>query len=468
MTDTAARHYDAIVIGAGQGGVPLAAALARAGRRTALVERVHVGGTCVNDGCTPTKTMIASARAAYIARRGPVYGVPTGAVSVDLARVRERKQAMVDNFRNASEDDLARAGVEIVRGSARFTGARTIEVSGTGGPAGMTADLVFIDTGLRPAIPRIAGLDQTPYLTSTSIMELTSVPAHLIVLGGGYVGLEFAQMFRRFGSRVTILQRGARLLEHEDDDVSGELERILTGDGIQVVLGARATAASAADGSVTISYQQGDSPEAAATVNGSHLLVATGRRPNTDDLDLAAGEIETDERGFIRTNDRLETSAPGVYALGDVTGGAAFTHVSYDDFRILRANILQGGHASRNGRMAVYTIFTDPQLGRAGMTEREARNAGRSFSVARLPMSDVARALEVDETRGFIKVLVDPDSGLILGVAALAIEGGEIAALLQVAMMGQIPFTLLRDGMFAHPTLAESLNNLFDRLERVS
>jgi pyruvate/2-oxoglutarate dehydrogenase complex dihydrolipoamide dehydrogenase (E3) component len=466
-------HYDAIVVGAGQGGGPLAGAFARAERRTALIERVHVGGTCVNEGCSPTKTMVASARVAYLAGRAADYGVHSCPVQIDLRRVWERKQAIVDSFRAGSERGLARAGVEVIRGQARFTGPRALEVSSEGDVLSLSADLVFINTGLRPAIPRIPGLEDVPYLTSTSIMELADLPSHLIVLGGGYVGLEFAQMFRRFGSRVSVIQDGPQLLPREDEDVAGEVARLLAEDGIDVVLNADATAVYMMNGRVAVSYRTREGSgtgETRATreavVAGSHLLVAVGRVPNTDDLNVAATGLETDRRGFVRVNERLETTAPGVYALGDVTGGPAFTHISYDDFRILRTNLLHGGSATTVGRLVPYTVFIDPQLGRIGMTEREALAAGRVVRVAKLPMSQVARALEVDETRGFMKAVVDADSERILGAAVLGLEGGEIAALLQVAMMGGLPYAALRDGIFSHPTLAESLNNLFMTLDR--
>jgi pyruvate/2-oxoglutarate dehydrogenase complex dihydrolipoamide dehydrogenase (E3) component len=472
--ESSASHYDAVVIGAGQGGGPLAAAFANAGRRTALIERVHVGGTCVNEGCTPTKTMIASARVAYLSRRAPDYGVRLSSMQVELRRVRERKQTIVDSFRVGAERRLERAGVEVIRGQARFTGLRTLEVATDSRRAfTLSADLVFINTGLRPAIPQIPGLGDVPYLTSTSIMELDELPRHLVVLGGGYVGLEFAQMFRRFGSRVTVLQHGPQLLPREDEDVAEEVARILSEDGIDVVLNADATTVRGANGEIAVSYQRREvtaaaeaGPARGAAVAGSHLLVAAGRVPNTDDLDLQTGRVETDRRGFIRVNDRLETTAGGVYALGDVTGEPAFTHISYDDFRILRTNLLRGGTATTTGRMVPYTVFIDPQLGRVGMTEREALAAGRAIRVAKIPMSHVARALEVDETRGFMKAVVDTDSERILGAAVLGLEGGELVALFQLAMMGGLSYTVLRDGTFSHPTLAESLNNLFMTLDR--
>jgi pyruvate/2-oxoglutarate dehydrogenase complex dihydrolipoamide dehydrogenase (E3) component len=460
--------YDVVIIGSGQAGNPLALACAQAGRRTAVVERVHVGGTCINEGCTPTKTMIASARVAYLARRGGDYGVRDAGVQVDVAYVRKRKQSIVDSFRASNERGLASAGVELIRGEARFTGERTVEVRTVDQPRTLRAESVVINTGLRPAIPTIPGLDVVPYLTSTSIMELVSAPEHLVVLGGGYVGLEFAQMFRRFGSRVTVLQRAGQLLAREDADVAEELATILRDEGIEVVLRASATEVSRVGSGIRVDYRVGGKEgEAGATagVSGSHLLVATGRTPNSEGMGLSAAGVVKDERGYIRVDDQLRTSADQVYAAGDVKGGPAFTHISYDDFRILRANLLHGGNASTKGRLVPYTVFTDPELGRVGLTEREARDAGRRVRVARLPMRSVARALETDETRGFMKAVVDADSERILGAAVLGVEGGEIVALLQMAMMGDLPYTTLRDGVFTHPTFAEAMNNLFMALD---
>lgn len=448
-------RYDCIVIGAGQAGGPLAGALARSGRRTLLIEREHVGGTCINEGCTPTKTMVASARVAYLARRGADYGVRTGPVSVDLGRVRERKRAIVQSFRSGSERRLeATAGLELLFGEARFTGPKEVAVDSRR----FAADLMFINTGGRPAAPDVEGLHRVPSLDSTSIMELDRLPGHLLVLGGGYIGLEFAQMFRRFGSRVTIIQRGRQLLPLEDDDVAAAVLDILREDGVDVLLEAQASRADGDDGEVRLTVR---TPDGERVLTGTHVLRAAGRVPNTDRLDLPAAGIAADSKGFIRVNPRLETSVPGVYALGDVKGGPQFTHISYDDYRVVRTNLLEGGGACITDRLVPYTVFIDPQLGRVGLNERDARAQGRRYQVARLPMAHVARALELDESRGFMKVLVDPVSRLILGAAVLGVEGGELMAVFQLAMMGKVPYDQLRDAVFAHPTLAESLNNLF-------
>jgi pyruvate/2-oxoglutarate dehydrogenase complex dihydrolipoamide dehydrogenase (E3) component len=459
-------HYDAIVVGAGQGGGPLASALARAGRRTALIEREHVGGTCINEGCTPTKTMIASARVAYLARRAADFGVNAGPVSVDLAAVRERKDAVVRDFRTSSERRIGETpGLDLLRGEARFTGPTSlrVELGGPDEPIDISAGLIVLDVGTRPAPPPLSVPPGVRVLDSTSIMELDTVPDHLIVLGGGYVGLEFGQMFRRFGSRVTIVQRGPRLLSREDDDVADAVAAILRDDGIDVLLECEATAITpTTDGGLRVAVRGADGER---MLHASQLLAAIGRVPNTERLELDAAGVATDKRGFVQVDARLATNVPGIYALGEVTGGPAFTHISYDDFRILRTNLIESGNATTTGRLVPYVVFTDPQLGRVGLSEREARQNGRAIRVARLPMRDVARAIEVDETRGFLKAVVDAKTDQIVGFAALGLEAGEIMAAVEVAMMGKLPAAALRDGIFAHPTLAESLNTLFANLE---
>ena len=456
-----AEHYEAVVIGAGQGGMPLARALAGAGRKTALIEREHVGGTCINEGCTPTKTMIASAKAAYTDRRSADYGIQDGPVIVDMVRVRQRKRDIVESFRSSNERRLGETeNLDLVMGEARFTGQKELEVSLTKGETlQLSAGEIFINVGARPANPPIEGLESVPALNSTSIMELGELPEHLLVLGGSYVGLEFAQMFRRFGSGVTVIQRGEQLMSREDADVAEAVAGIMRQDGIEVLLGANTNRVEQGDGDrirVTV-----ETPDGERILEGSHLLVAAGRPPNTDTLDLEAAGVETDRRGFVKINDRLETNVPGIYAIGDAKGGPAFTHISYADFRILRTNLIEGGDASIADRLVPYTVFIDPQLGRIGLSEQEARDKDLDIRVVKMPMSYVARALEVDEARGFMKAVVDANSGRILGCAILGIEGGEIMAMIQIAMMGDLPYTALRDAVFAHPTLAESLNNLF-------
>jgi pyruvate/2-oxoglutarate dehydrogenase complex dihydrolipoamide dehydrogenase (E3) component len=461
---SAADHYQAIVIGSGQGGTPLCRALAEAGMRTVLVEREHVGGTCINEGCTPTKTMVASARVAYLARRAADYGVLTGDIRIDLQRVRQRKRDIVTSFRGGSQARLEKTkNLDLILGEASFLSAKSSSVRlKAGGERIISADRIFINAGCRPAVPALEGLKEVPFLNSTSIMELDAVPEHLLVLGGGYVGLEFGQMFRRFGIRVTIVQSGSQLLGREDADVAAEVAAILKQDGIEVLLNARAERVRKIGAQLKLTVCAGNESR---VLEGSHLLVATGRVPNTDTLNVLAAGLATDSHGFIQVNSKLETNIDGVFALGDIKGEPAFTHISYDDFRILRTNLIEKGSATTEGRFVPYTVYIDPQLGRVGLTETEARAQNKKFRVAKMPMSYVARALEVDETRGFMKALVDAETNQVLGAAILGIEGGEVMSMLQLAMMGKLPYTVLREATFAHPTLAESLNNLFTHLE---
>jgi pyruvate/2-oxoglutarate dehydrogenase complex dihydrolipoamide dehydrogenase (E3) component len=453
------EHYDVIVIGTSQGGRFLPVELAGAGQRVALVERGPLGGVCVNTGCTPTKTMVASARLAYQARRGAEYGVRTGPVSVDLAAVRARKRAMVSGAQENYASRLAQDGLDLIAGEAHFTGQKTIEVALTdGGTRQISAPVIVIDAGTRPRPLAIPGAGDVPVLDSTSIMELDELPEHLIILGGGYIGLEFGQMFRRFGSQVTIIQNAARLMMLEDDDVSDEVAAILRDDGITVLTSTEANQVEQAAGGLRLTVRTEDGPR---QIEGSHLLSAIGRTPNTEALTPAAADIRLDDRGFIEVDEYLETSVPGVYAMGDIKGGPAFTHLSYDDYRILRANLVRHDKASTRDRIVPYTMFIDPQLGRAGLTEREARAQGRAIRVAKLPMSAVVRAIETGETRGFMKAVVDADSGQILGCAVLGSEGGEIMTIIQVAMLGKLTAAAMADAIFTHPLLAEGLNTLF-------
>ncbi len=462
-----ATEYDGIVIGTGQGGKPLAANFARAGWKMAIVECGDIGGTCVNVGCTPTKTMIASARVAYVASRAAEYGIMTGEFEVDLSVVRERKRKIVHSFSSGSEKGLERLeSLDLIRGVASFSGPQTLTVALNAvgvqtitSKKVITSKRIFINTGARPTIPNIPGLETVAALTSSTIMELDSVPEHLIVIGGGYIGLEFGQMFRRFGAEVTIVNRGAHLVGREDEDVSETVEEILHGEGMTLELSSSPVKiVKESNGEIVLTIAQ-DGKE--KDVRGSHVLLAVGRTPNSDKLNLSAAGIENDKRGYIPVDKKLETNVAGVYALGDINGGPAFTHIAYDDFRILRANLLENGDKSTSGRLVPYTMFLDPQLARVGLSEKEARELGLDVLVAKIPMTHVARALEMDETRGFMKALVDPKSGEILGAVVLGIEGGEVMSVLQMAMMGKVPYSQIRDGVFAHPTLAESLNNLF-------
>jgi dihydrolipoamide dehydrogenase len=457
-------RYDAAIIGSGQGGNPLAKDLAAAGQKVVMIEREHVGGTCINEGCTPTKTMVASARVAYLTRRANDYGVrQNGDLTVDMAIVRQRKRDIVDSFRGGSEKRLERSGVTLLSGEGRFTGTHTIEVKlNDGSTEQIEADKIFINTGASPAPLQIPGIENVPVLNSTTIMELDVVPRHLVVLGGGYIGLEFAQMFRRYGSRVTVVQRGKQLLPREDADIAQEVAKILEEDGIQVLLESKPLKVEGSADNLTLEVQTKDGTQ---TLDASHVLVAGGRNPNTPALNLSAAGVETDDKGFIKVNERLETNVPHIYAMGDVKGGSAFTHISYDDYRILRDSLLHGKSATITDRLVPYTVFIDPQLGCVGLNENEAKKVGRAYKVAKMPMSYVARALEMDETRGLMKVLVDPETSLILGCSILGIEGGEMMAVIQMAMMGKLPYTVLQEAVFAHPTLAESFNNLFAYLE---
>jgi pyruvate/2-oxoglutarate dehydrogenase complex dihydrolipoamide dehydrogenase (E3) component len=464
---SASDQYQAIVVGSGQAGTPLCQALAAADLRTALIERVHVGGTCINEGCSPTKTMVASGRVAYLARRGADYGVNTGSITVDMNRVRARKRDIVAKFRNGTQARIEKTpNLELLFGEASFTGPRSIQVRlKDGSQRTLTADKFFINAGCRASVPSLEGLQAVPFLDSTSIMELDALPEHLLVIGGGYIGLEFGQLFHRFGSRVTIVQQASQLLRGEDSDVATEVLNIMQQDGIDVLLNAKVERVAKEGPQIKLAVTTAGESR---TISGSHLLVATGRVPNSDMLNVTAAGIATDKRGFLQVNSKLETNVAGIYALGDIKGGPAFTHISYDDFRIVRTNLIEKGSASTDGRLVPYTVFIDPQLGRVGLTEMEARAKNLKIRIAKMPMSRVARALEVDESRGFMKAMVDADSGQIIGAAVLGLEGGEVMALLQLAMMGKLPYTVLHNAIFSHPNLSESLNNLFNDSNFVS
>jgi pyruvate/2-oxoglutarate dehydrogenase complex dihydrolipoamide dehydrogenase (E3) component len=457
------EKFDTIIIGTGQSGKPLALALGRAGRKTAVVEARHVGGTCINVGCTPTKTMVASARVAYLARRGADYGVHQTGPRVDLAEVWARKQRIVEQFRGGSQRGLESVpAIDLMFGVGAFVDAHTVRVKlNGGGERLLTAERIVVNTGGRPAVPGIPGLADVDWLDSSSILELQVLPAHLVVLGGGYIGLEFSQMFRRFGARVTVITRDDRLIPREDPDVSAEVEKILAEDDIGIVKNANTLRVEGREGVQVLV----DTPQGTREIAGSHLLVAVGRTPNSDRLNLAAAGVSIDKAGFIAVNNRLETNVPGIYAIGDVKGGPAFTHISYDDYRVLRANWLDGGNETIEGRDVPNTMFIDPQLATVGVNEAEAKRRGFNYKVAKLPMTSVARAIEMSETRGFMKAIVDADTKLILGCTVLGIEGGEIMSMVQIAMMGRLPYPRLRDAIFAHPTLAEALNNLFATLD---
>jgi pyruvate/2-oxoglutarate dehydrogenase complex dihydrolipoamide dehydrogenase (E3) component len=461
-----ATRYDAIILGSGQAGNPLAVALAAKRKRTAMIERAKVGGTCVNYGCTPTKTMVASAEVAHLAHRAREYGVSVGDVSVDMPAVRERKRGIVKLWREGSEKRLKQSAlIDVIYGEGSFLGPKQVRVRlNDGGERTLTAELIVIDTGLTANVPQLDGLDSVPYLDNVSVMELDALPEHLLVLGAGYIGLEFGQMFRRFGSRVTVIEHGTQLLKQEDRDIAEAVANILTEDGVEILLEAKAESAVVSGKGVRLTVMvKGES----RNLEGTHLLVATGRKPNTETLNLNAAGIVTDERGYITVNDKLETGVPGLYAVGDVNGGPAFTHISYDDYRVLKTNLLDSGGGNRTvaGRLLPYCVFIDPQLGRVGLSEKEARAQGRKVRVARLPMTSVARAMETGRSRGFMKALVDPQTDEILGAAILGDNGGEVMSMIQIAMMGRLKYSALQSAVLAHPLLAESLNNLFSNFQ---
>lgn len=452
-------HYDAIVIGSGQGGNPLSHKLADLGWRVALIEKEHLGGTCINTGCTPTKTMVASAQVAHYARHAARWGVRTGEVSVDLPGIVARKDAIVQSFRSGQQRRMdQRPNLDLHRGHARFVGPHAIQV----GTQTLEGERIFINTGTRPEIPRIEGLDQTAHLTNAGIMELRELPDHLLVLGGGYIGLEFGQMFRRFGSRVTIVHRGDEILTREDPDVAAELQKILEGEGISFVLRARTSRVQHSNGRITLTL---DGDGGSQMLSGSHLLVAVGRRPNTDDLGLEQAGVHTDAKGYIPVNGRLETNVPGIWVIGDVKGGPAFTHISYNDYQILYANLVEGKNVTIDHRIVPYSVFTDPQLGRVGMTEKDARAKGHNVKIGKIPMSWVARAIERDETAGFMKLVVDAADDRILGAAILASEGGELIQTLGMVMLAGLPYTLLKGAVYIHPTLAEGFFALMEEVK---
>jgi pyruvate/2-oxoglutarate dehydrogenase complex dihydrolipoamide dehydrogenase (E3) component len=461
-----ADQYDVLILGSGQAGNPLSSEFVKAGKRVALIERAEVAGTCINYGCTPTKTMVTSAQRAWQARHAAELGVETGTVQVNLERVRARKRKIVEQFRTSSEKRFASGQPELVRGEARFVGPKEIAVAlKSGGERRMTADTIVINTGDSPTVPRLAGLDGAPFLDNVSLMELDRVPEHLLVLGGGYEAVEFGQMFRRFGSEVTLIERGEHVLGREDVDISEAVESILREDGLSIETGATVVGVEGGEGTVTVHLQGGKS------ASGSHLFVAVGRSPNTKELALEAVGVEMDAHGYIKVDEELRTNVPGIYAVGDVKGGPAFTHVSYDDYRILRDNLVlktaagAAGKRKTSDRMTVYVVYMDPQLGRVGMTEVEARKSGRRIKVARMPVTSIARASETGETRGMLKAIIDAETEEILGAAVLAPEGGELMSMLEVAMMGKLRYSVLEDAVFAHPSYAESLNTLWAHFE---
>jgi pyruvate/2-oxoglutarate dehydrogenase complex dihydrolipoamide dehydrogenase (E3) component len=452
--------YDAVVIGAGQAGPALARRLAAAGRTVAIIERKLFGGTCVNTGCTPTKALVASAYAAHVARRAADYGVTIdGAIKVDMTAVKARKDAIVAASRDGLERSLKTLqGCTVYEGHARFIAAKTVVVNGSA----LSADRIFLNVGARAAIPAIPGLDQVPCLTNSSMMDIDFLPGHLVILGGSYIGLEFAQMYRRFGSEVTVIELGPRLIAREDEDVSQAIARFLKDEGIDLRVDSKIAGVAKLGDSIGVAVQ---SDGRTSQVTGTHLLLAAGRRPNTDDLDLDKAGIATDARGYIPVDDQLRTSVPGIWALGDCNGRGAFTHTSWNDFEIVAANLLDNGERRVSDRIAAYALYTDPPLGRAGLTEAEVRKSGKPALIATLAMENVSRAFEKGETRGFMKILVDRDSKQILGASCLGLAGDEVIHCILDLMYAKAPYTVLQRAMHIHPTVSEFLPIMMDELK---
>jgi len=455
------HDYDAIIIGAGQSGPSLARRLAAAGQRVAIVERKLFGGTCVNTGCTPTKTLVASAYAAHLARRARDYGVTIeGRVGVDMRAVKARKDAVVDASRRAVERSLkSLQGCTVYEGHARFCSARTIAVGG----AELRSDRIFINVGGRATIPSVPGLDRAPYFTNSSMMDVDFVPPHLIILGGSYIGLEFAQIFRRFGSEVTVIELAPRLIPREDEDVSSAVSAFLDEEGIKVLLGSKVVAVERRGNRIAVKMTT--SAGATAITLGTHLLVAIGRRPNTDDLGLDKAGVITDARGYIQVDDELKTNVPGIWAMGDCNGRGAFTHTSYNDFEIIAANLLDNEQRRVTDRIVAYALYTDPPLGRVGLTEDEVRRTGRSALIATLAMEDVSRAYEKGETKGFMKILVDRDSAQILGASCLGLSGDEVVHAILDLMYAKAPYTVMQRAVHIHPTVSEFIPTMLGDLK---
>jgi len=454
--------YDAIVIGAGQAGPPLAVRLAKAGLKTTLIEREHLGGTCVNDGCIPTKTLVASARAAHVARRAGDWGVRIdGAISVDMKAVKARKDRVVaDSIAGLAKWMASTPGLTLLWGHARFVAANAVEVDG----ARLEASRIFINVGGRPVLPTWDGIASVPVLTNVSMMAIDTLPEHLLVAGGSYIGLEFAQMYRRFGSRVTVLEYGDRLIAREDREVSREVQTILEREGIDFHFSVQQASVAPGEGGGGVSVSVGADPTA-KVIDGSHLLAAVGRKPNSDDLGLDKAGIATDARGYIVVDDELRTSVPGVWALGDANGRGAFTHTSYNDHQIVADNLLNGGKRKVSDRLTAYALFTDPPLGRVGMSEAEVRARGKPALVGVMPMTRVGRAKERGETQGFMKVLVDAESERILGASLLCIEGDEIVHSILDVMAADASYKVIERAVHIHPTVSELIPTLLEHLQ---
>ncbi len=450
--------FDAIVIGTGQAGPALCARLDREGLRTAVIERRDLGGTCVNVGCIPTKTLVASARAVHTARRGTEYGFDAGEVKVDMPAVKARKDRVVGHSSTGLATWIgAMRNVTLVRGHARFTGPHAVDVDGRT----LSAERIFINVGGRASVPDLPGLADVPYLTNSTMMQVDFVPGHLVIVGGSYIGLEFAQMYRRFGSRVTVVERAPKLLPREDDDVAAEIRAILEREGIEIRTGAECLSFARRDGGIAVGVgcSAGD-----PLVVGSHVLLALGRVPNTGDLGLDQAGVEIDSRGFIKVDDACRTNVPGIWALGDANGRGAFTHTSYNDYEIVAANLFDGDARGISQRIPAYALFIDPPLGRAGMNEAEARKSGRRLLGAKMLMTRVGRAREAGETQGFMKVLVDADTKELLGASLLGLNGDEIVHSLLDIMYAKAPYTTIQRAVHIHPTVTELIPTLLGTL----
>ena len=454
------RNYDAVVIGTGQAGPGLARRLAGAGRRVAIIERKLFGGTCVNTGCIPTKTMIASAYAAQTARRAAEYGVDiSGTVSVDMKRVKARKDAVSAKSREGLESSLGNLeNATVYRGHARFESPTEMTVGGER----LSAPQIFINVGGRAIVPDLPGVQEIPYLTNSSMMQVDFLPRRLIVVGGSYVGLEFGQMFRRFGSEVTILEMGPRLVRREDEDVSGSIREILEGEGIHIRLNAKCIAFSRSGSEIVARVECTDG---APQVMGSHVLLAVGRRPNTDDLGLEKAGVALDEHGYIRVDNQLRTNVPGIWALGDCNGRGAFTHTSYNDFEIVAANLLDNDPRRVSDRIPAWALYIDPPLGRAGMSEDEVRKSGRAALLGIRPMTRVARAVEKGDPRGFMKILIDATTKEILGAAILGVGGDEVIHSILDIMYAKAPYTVMQRAVHIHPTVSELIPTMLGELK---
>jgi len=452
-------HFDAIVIGTGQAAPALASRLSGAGRRVAVVERKLFGGTCVNTGCIPTKTLVASAAAAQAVRRASEFGVTAGEPAVDMKAVKARKDKISGASREGVEKTVrGLANGTVYTGHARFESPREVRV----GDEVLTAEKIFINVGGRATTRDIEGLDQVPYWTNSSMMGVDFLPPHLVIVGGSYVGLEFAQMYRRFGSKVTVVEMSNRLIAREDEDVSAEIRSILEREGIAVRTGAKCIALEKGPSGVRV---QVDCDEEPKFVDGTHLLLAVGRRPNTDDLGLERAGVATDERGYIRVDDQLRTNVDGIWALGDCNGRGAFTHTAYNDFEIVAANLLDGDPRKVSDRIEAYALYVDPPLGRCGMTEAAARKAGRRILIAKRAMSRISRAVEKGETQGFMKIVVDAESKQILGAAILGVGGDEIIHTVLDVMYAKAPYSLIQRAMHIHPTVSEYLPTVMGELK---